>query len=335
MAKWAENSEWIKHKKESPKKAPSIKRTPQQKREREALYDRKNKEKQEKIRKAMLEREKIKIDANITILNTVIENLSSNLKGNTEVRQDWNIITKWIDLVFNKWEVKKWLDDSLDVSMSTFENLYNKTFDMLKSSKLDDANRQKIYTILEKFWEVLENVSSKDKDISEKVAYTIDKNTEDKEFIADWKDVLYAHIKRVNKKFLTHFDCLYISAEKFSVPPELLVAIMQNDSSLWKHLKTPNNPWNVWNYNNGETRTFPTMQDWIDAVAANMQERITKYKTKFEWRNPTAKEIVTWIWFNWKRFFKEYMTSINGQKTVPKIYKYLAKSSVIDTSEYS
>lgn len=315
------------------KKTPEYKKSQEYKKRKEMLANKRNKERQLAKEKKRKELEKLKLDANIEILNKTISNLNDVAKDNIDIRTKTNLMIKTVDFL-RKNEVKKWLDESLDNSISAFNTVYDKTIETFKSSNLDTDNRQKIYTLLEDLNSNLDALS-KEPEIAEKFVDIISKNEENMEFIADWKDVLYAHIKKANEKFLSHFNCLYISAEKFSVPPELLVAIMQNDSSLWGQLKTKNNFWNVWNDDFGNTKSFDTAQDWIDAVAANIKKRILKYCRIYPKREPTAKELVSWIAYNWRRFYWAYMTSKHWQKKVAWLYKHLSNKSIVETEDIS
>jgi hypothetical protein len=64
-----------------------------------------------------------------------------------------------------------------------------------------------------------------------------------------------------------------------NLPVEYLLAFMQNDSWLWtagKWART-HNPWNVWNDDAWNLRTFNSWQEWVDACADNLKKRIDKY----------------------------------------------------------
>ncbi len=334
-----ENKEKGPVKKEGPKKSTKIKKSPEHMSEKHRLANRINRERQLARRNAELEKERLKIEANITQLSSIIKTLEENTSENIKVRQDATVMAKWIEILA-KWadailntklEPKKQLDYTLDNSINTFNDIYWKTIENLKAAKLKDEDRQKIYTLLEEFKEKIEEMVSKESDVKEKFSSIVEKNDYNMAFIAEWKEAIYAHIKKINKKFLTHFDCIYISAEKYQVPPELIVAIITNDSSVWKSMKTKNNPWNVWNFDDGTTRSFETMQDWLDAVAAILKHRIDKFKTVFPWKEPTAKTLVSTLIHKWKKIYSEYMTSKKWKENVQSIYANLAKKPTVNT----
>lgn len=50
------------------------------------------------------------------------------------------------------------------------------------------------------------------------------------------------------------------------VKPEMFLCIMYADSSIWRFLKSKNNPGNVWNNDRWDTVDFETMEQWIDAI---------------------------------------------------------------------
>lgn len=55
--------------------------------------------------------------------------------------------------------------------------------------------------------------------------------------------------------------------------PEVILAIAYSDSSLWKHLKTSFNYWNVWNSSDWRTQSYTTMEAGFDAIGRVLKNR--------------------------------------------------------------
>ncbi|EKE27531.1 MAG: hypothetical protein ACD_3C00196G0024 [uncultured bacterium (gcode 4)] len=295
-------------------------------------------EKQKAVEEAREKRTRLKVDTQIVLLTQIFNNFLQNLKDNTDVRKWATIFAKWIDYILTAESVKKWLDESLNNSIETYRKLSSNIFEYLKTTKLTEGEQKKIEKILSDFhtaaWEIYYNEMNIDRELFAKIITETDKNLE---FISEERNVTYAHIKRVNKAFLPNFDCLYISSEKYQVPAELIVAIIQNDTSIGKHMATKNNFWNVWNDDWGARVNFDTPQDWLDAVAKNLKKRIDKFREYVKNRHPTVIELVTWKIKWWKRFFLEYMTHPKWPMRVASIYNKLAEKNYVkindDTSE--
>jgi len=291
-------------------------------------------EKQRIINEAQELQLRLKIETQIVILTKTFDNFNENLKDNLAVRNWTSILAKWVDLLtFNI--VKRWLDEGLENSMQTYSKLTSKTLEFLKTSKLTEEEQQKISNILKKFSEHISKTYSEEKDINTeslvKITKELDKNLE---FIEEWRNNTYAFVKKVNKDFMPNFDCLYISSKKYWVPAELLVAVMQNDSSLGKHLASENNFWNVWNTDSWNRVGFDTPQEWIDAVARNIKKRMDKFEKYVKDRYPTVIEILTGkiSWMK-KTFYWKYMSNPMWPKRVASIYNKLTETKYVGMEE--
>lgn len=83
------------------------------------------------------------------------------------------------------------------------------------------------------------------------------------------------------------------AASTYWVDPLMIATLMAADSSMWtkgKAVRTMN-PWNVWNTDSWWTVTFWSWQEWVNAVAKNLQSRM----------NALAKSTgtaINWLWTN-------------------------------------
>ncbi|EKE29366.1 MAG: hypothetical protein ACD_2C00184G0003 [uncultured bacterium (gcode 4)] len=317
----------VKNKEKAPRRIES-------KKHREAAR-RKFSEKQEAVDEAMEKRTRLKVETQIMLLSQVFNNFQQNLKDNSDVRKWATIFAKWIDIMTAE-SVKKWLDESLNKSIGTYKKISSGIFEYLKTTKLTEGEQKKIEKILSDFhtaaWEIYYNEMNIDRELFSKIITETDKNLE---FISEERNVTYAHIKKVNKAFLPNFDCLYIASEKYQVPAELIVAIIQNDTSIGKHMATKNNFWNVWNDDWGKRVIFETPQEWLDAVAENLKKRIDKFREYVKNRYPTVIELVTWKIKWWKKFFWEYMSHPKWPMRVASIYNKLAEKNYVKVNEDS
>ena len=141
-----------------------------------------------------------------------------------------------------------------------------------------------------------------------------------------------------------NWSMIMSSATKYAVPPEFLIAILVNDSNLgteWKWA-TNNNPGNVGQTDELDKKWitvswYETINDWVDACAANLARRIQAFKHRYPWTEPSAKALVTNVGPDGCWFFKykigepnpnkqwAYMTSSHWQKNVPKLAAFLGK----------
>ncbi len=151
-----------------------------------------------------------------------------------------------------------------------------------------------------------------------------------------WADLTQKHLgiiwDRMKQKFpKTPLDASMIEKScksRANLPVEYLLAFMQNDSWLWtagKWART-HNPWNVWNDDAWNLRTFNSWQEWVDACADNLKKRIDKYfkvsaECQWKWFNsfPTPEELATWKSVWWKKFFWIYMSEPSWPSRVASI----------------
>ena len=140
---------------------------------------------------------------------------------------------------------------------------------------------------------------------------------------------IQSDIDRVAKWSPITWDMVVTSANKFNISPALLWAFLRNDSNfgtkgLWA---TNNNPWNVWQFDRfgkQAVKWFETIEEWIDAAWSNLQKRVNAFRSKFN-REPTAKEIASWISNEWTKFFWPYMTEAEWPNRVQQIFNQLNK----------
>ena len=139
------------------------------------------------------------------------------------------------------------------------------------------------------------------------------------------------YVNRVSPTFSKYLPDTYKAASSYWIDPAMLIAIMQNDTNLWKRMYSQYNFWNVWNTDSlvaawKKWVWFSTPYEWISAVANNLKKRIDAYKSVNPWVNPSMYELVTGVTKNWKKFFWVYMTSKSWQQAVQSIYQNLIQT---------
>ncbi len=98
-----------------------------------------------------------------------------------------------------------------------------------------------------------------------------------------------------------------------NVDPTFLMCLWLAETSLWKNMKTPNNVWNVWNNDRGDTVTFDSPREWVRAIAQTLNN---KYLFKYDelsslsryWNQDWA--IYASSSFNWHNNIVNCMTHI-------------------------
>lgn len=137
------------------------------------------------------------------------------------------------------------------------------------------------------------------------------------------------HIERINPWFKEHLWHVYDLAKEYKLHPALLIAVMQNDSWLWKHLYSKNNLWNIWNTDKLVSSwkkwvEFKSPRKWIKALARNLRDRVDSYNELYPNRAPSTKEIMSWISRDWTKFYGRYMSKQDWPEKVNNFYNQIA-----------
>ncbi len=238
------------------------------------------------------------------------------------------------------------LNENAWLSSEFLESLWNIDFENLDLTPrfLQSLWRERV----EKLVKSLKNVFSLEK-IPELLIYFINflwtllwvdnlyGNLEGSKYIF-WYKLSDSHLNKMWSKMRQKFPKTPLTASMIKksclgrslLPVEYLLAFMQNDSWLWtvgKWART-RNPWNVWNDDAWNLKTFKTRQEWVDACADNLYDRIYKYfeksaERKWKWFNafPKPEELARWVSEWWTKFYGIYMSDKNWPARVASIAK--------------
>ena len=145
----------------------------------------------------------------------------------------------------------------------------------------------------------------------------------------EMKKKIISYIDRINPSFKEHLWHVYDIAKEYKLHPALLLAVMQNDSWLWKHLYSKNNFWNVWNtdklVSSGKKWTeYRSPRSGIKALARNLRSRVDSYTELYPDKIPTTKELMSGISKDWTRFYGRYMSKADWPEKVNNFYNKIA-----------
>jgi hypothetical protein len=133
-------------------------------------------------------------------------------------------------------------------------------------------------------------------------------------------------LKRKNSTITS--DDFYEASKETWIEPEILAAFARNDSQYWTAWtwSTNYNPWNIGQFDRLTTavKGYNSWKEWLNAIGENLNKRTFAFKMIYD-REPTVKELATWISREWKRFYWPYMTDPGGASRVEQIYNQLKK----------
>ncbi len=113
------------------------------------------------------------------------------------------------------------------------------------------------------------------------------------------------------------------------IDPTFLMCVWLAETSLWKHLKTPYNIWNVWNTDSWATRDFASPRDWIHAMARTFNNKYLGNYNKISmlsryWNLDDSKPIYASSPVNWHNNIVTCMSHIKG-KFIPDDFNFRLK----------
>ncbi len=111
------------------------------------------------------------------------------------------------------------------------------------------------------------------------------------------------------------------------VDPTFLMCVWLAETSLWKHMKTPFNIWNVWNTDSWATITFSSPQEWVAAMTRAFNNRYLGWYTEIQqlsryWNKD--KPIYASSPDNWHNNIVSCMSHIKG-RYIPDDYEFRLK----------
>lgn len=112
----------------------------------------------------------------------------------------------------------------------------------------------------------------------------------------------------------------------WNIDPTFMMCVWLAETSLWKHLKTPYNIWNVWNTDSWSTYSFTSAREWIHWMTETFNNRflsqydeilqLSRYGNKDE-----GKPIYASSDFNWHNNITKCMSHVKGEY-VPDDYNF-------------
>ena len=85
-------------------------------------------------------------------------------------------------------------------------------------------------------------------------------------FKLEWKDEIERQKYLINKYAVWSFNNWQMWIDEsldWNIDPSFVMCIWLAETTLWKHLKTPYNIWNIWNTDSGATTNFPNAASWV------------------------------------------------------------------------
>lgn len=142
-------------------------------------------------------------------------------------------------------------------------------------------------------------------------------------------------------------EMLLNSSKKYWIPISYLMAVVKNDSSYWTAWlwARTHNPWNVGNTDDGSKRHFLSREEWLDAAAKVLKDRVEAYRKEYgDAEYPPIQSLLENRWPDGKGFLSSqgnykqnnpyrnnpnkaplwaYMTAVNWPQQVAKITQAL------------
>ncbi len=102
------------------------------------------------------------------------------------------------------------------------------------------------------------------------------KKRDDRTFKIIWESEIERQKNFLSKYWVWGFSDWSLWVEAWidaDVDPTFLMCVWLAETSLWKHMKTPFNIWNVWNTDSWATITFDSPEDWVAAMTRAFNNR--------------------------------------------------------------
>ena len=200
-------------------------------------------------------------------------------------------MTTWAHLHFEVYKNKQLIDPLYFLNLAY---LPNKTLDARYISKLSKDYHNRFWrkadlSKVQKFYIDWENEIQRQKKLLQKYAVPV---------FQDWKLWTLAWLD--NK-----------------IDPSFLICIWLAESTLWRHLKTPYNIWNVWNTDSWAVRSFKNPRQWINAMARVLNNRyLWRYKSvdQLSWWGNKTWPIYASSPANWHNNIMKCLASLKWRK---------------------
>ena len=85
-------------------------------------------------------------------------------------------------------------------------------------------------------------------------------------FKLEWRNEIERQKYLINKYAVWSFNNWQMWIDEsldWNIDPSFVMCIWLAETTLWKHLKTPYNIWNIWNTDSGATTNFPNAASWV------------------------------------------------------------------------
>jgi len=209
------------------------------------------------------------------------------------------LMTTWPHLHFEVWKDKKMSDplQFLDISILPFSNIPD-DWKIIKKYKHDFKAR--------KWYEF---------------KWKKPKRLKSRTFKVIWETEIERQKNFLSKYWVWWFGNWSLWVEEWidsNIDPTFLMCVWLAETSLWKHLKTPYNIWNVWNTDSWATRDFASHRDWVHAMARTFNNRYLKQYNEIRllsryWNFDQSKPIYASSEFNWHNNIVTCMTHIKWE----------------------
>lgn len=105
-----------------------------------------------------------------------------------------------------------------------------------------------------------------------------------------------------------YYDHIIELWNKYRIDPALIICIWRSDSSLWRELKTANNVGNVWNTDSWKTRSYKTMEKWLEAIYQVLHNQYLG-NLNYLWQLSCWGRLLWWYDRCWNKWIFVYATS--------------------------
>jgi murein DD-endopeptidase MepM/ murein hydrolase activator NlpD len=211
-------------------------------------------------------------------------------------------LTTWPHLHFEIFKDKEYVDPFTVLDLSFIE-----------FAKLNEKYKYKFYN-----------------DFKERKWYEFKNKTENSiVFKLEWKDEIERQQYLISKYAVWSFNNWQMWIDEsldWNIDPSFVMCIWLAETTLWKHMKTPYNIWNIWNTDSGATKTFPNAASWVYWMIKTLNNKYLSQYNEIRqlsryWNKDDSKPIYASSPDNWHRNIIKCMSHLKWTY-VPDNYKF-------------